>query len=244
MISSVKNTVQNTIQKGISLCTKSFLYVCGWQPLEEEVMNTMNESDYLVCVFSHTSYYDFFFMLMYYFSNYKTLNNLRTLIKPDYFSSIGWFLTRVGGIPATNIADKNGGATTRIVNALKSEPKGQLLISPKGTILKGEWRTGYYHIAQQLEAKLVAIGVDYEAKKITIGKVIDYQLPEVEIKHKLYKDLSQIVPLYPEREMMKIRGYDENHLNVIHPDRLIGLYFILCLPFAGYYLYKISSYSF
>lgn len=230
------NSIKKVIQKGISLGTKSFLYVCGWQPLEDNVINTMNESDYLVCVFSHSSFYDFFFMLMYYFSNYNTLGNLRTVIKPDYFSSIGWFLTRVGGIPATNIADKNGGATARIVNAIKSEPKGQLLISPKGTILKGEWRTGYYHIAQQLEAKLVAIGVDYEAKKITIGKVIDHNLPELEIKHKLYKDLSQIVPLYPEREMMRIRGYDENNLNVIHPERLIGLYFMTSLVFAAYYI--------
>jgi len=221
--------IKNTFNKTLSYFTYSILYIAGWQPLDDKVINIVNESPYLVCVFSHTSYFDFCFMLLYYFSYYKDLSNLKTLIKPDYFESIGWFLRKIGGIPATHISIKNGGATSKIVETLKSEPKGQLLISPKGTILKGEWRTGYYHIAKELDAKLVAIGVDYEDKKITIGNLIDNHLDELEIKHKLYKDLGQIVPLYPEREMMKLRFYCKNDVNVIHPDRIISYYLLLLL---------------
>jgi 1-acyl-sn-glycerol-3-phosphate acyltransferase len=217
------------------ITSKSLLFFLGWKPLDPKIMAIMNESPYLVCVFSHTSYYDFFFMILYYCSYYESLKNLRTLIKPNYFQTIGWFLYKIGGIPSTNIANKNGGNTGKIVENLKSEPKGQLLISPKGTILKGEWRTGYYHIAKELDAKLIAIGVDYETKQIKVGQLIDNDLDELEIKHKLYKDLSTIVPLYPEREMMKIKIQNKNDISVIHTERIIGYYFTM-ISLLGVYI--------
>lgn len=192
----------------ISYGSKAILYTLGWNSLDDEIIKIINQQKYLVCVFSHTSYYDFFFMVLYYLSYPEALKNLKTLIKPDYFKYIGWFLYRIGGIPSTNIAYKNGGNVSKIVETLQSTASSQLLISPKGTILKSNWRTGYLHIAKTLEAPLVAIGVDYDDKKINIGKLIDYHLEEDEIKSKLYNDLSNIVPLYPEREMMPIRKYN------------------------------------
>jgi 1-acyl-sn-glycerol-3-phosphate acyltransferase len=173
-------------------------------------------------------------MVLYYLSYPNELKNLKTLIKPDYFEYIGWFLYQIGGIPSTNIARKNGGNLVKIVDILKSSKSSQLLISPKGSIMKSEWKTGYFYIAKSLHAPLIAIGVDYDDKKINIGSLIDYQLDENEIKHKLYKDLSNIVPLYPEREMMKIRKY--NHISVIDPNCFIGIYFLSIIGIA-FYLY-------
>lgn len=219
-----------------SIISKTILYLFGWQPIEKTILTTLKKTDYLVCVFSHTSFYDFFFMVLYYLAYPNELKNLKTLIKPDYFEYIGWFLYRVGGIPSTHISNKNGGATTKIVETLKSYPSSQLLISPKGTILKGEWRTGYYYIAKELNAKLVAIGLDYETKQIKTGNLIDNHLDEIEIKHLLYKDLSKIVPLYPDREMMKIRNHNPDNVNVVHPDRFIGVYFLCMLGITMYYI--------
>jgi len=219
--------------------SKMLLYLFGWHLLDPTILQLLRTNPYIICVFSHTSYYDFFFMILYYLS-YKELSNLKTLIKPDYFKYIGWLLYKIGGIPSTNIAYKNGGNVTKIVEVLKSTPSSQLLICPKGTIMKGEWRSGYYQIAKALQANLIAIGVDYELKKINIGNMISYHLPELEIKSKLYQDLSKIVPLYPEREMMKIRKYDITDVNVIHPDRLIGFYTIIISCISILYLYKFN----
>lgn len=219
-----------------SFIAKSTLYLFGWHPLDEKILTALKNNQYLVCVFSHTSYYDFFFMVLYYLSYPNELLHLKTLIKPDYFKTLGWLLYRIGGIPSTHISQRNGGATKKIIDTLKSYSSSQLLISPKGTILKGEWRTGYYYIAQSLQAPVIAIGVDYEEKKIRLGNLIDYQLSENEIKYKLYRDLSQIVPLYPEREMMKIRKYNSYDLNVIHPERLFTFYLFIMTSIC--YMYK------
>lgn len=226
------NLVKKGFKKLLSYCSISILHVLGWKSLDNNIIDIMNKNKYLVCVFSHTSYYDFFFMVLYYLSYPKELKNLKTLIKPDYFKYIGWFLYRIGGIPSTNIAYKNGGNVIKIVDVLKSSKSSQLLISPKGTICKGDWRSGYFHIAKLLKAPLIAIGVDYDDKKINIGSLIDYQLEENEIKHHLYRDLSNIVPLYPEREMMKIRKY--NYISVIDPNRFIGLYFLAIIGISIY----------
>lgn len=224
------------MNKIISIISKTILYIFGWNPLDEHILTILKNNKYLVCVFSHTSYYDFFFMVLYYLSYPDELQYLKTLIKPDYFNYIGWFLYKIGGIPSTHISQKNGGATDKIIQVLKSYPSSQLLISPKGTILKGAWRTGYYHIAQALKAPLIAIGVDYELKKVIIGQLIDHQLSNIEIQHKLYQDLGKIVPLYPDREMMKIRNYDKNNLNVIHPEKILNMYLLLMISISYIYI--------
>lgn len=220
------------IQKLLSYCSKTMLFILGWQGLDSNTILTMNTHPYIVCVFSHTSYFDFFFMVLYYLSYPDELKNLKTLIKPDYFNYIGWFLYKIGGIPSTNISDKNGGNVVKIVELLKSSESSQLLICPKGTILRGEWKNGYFYIARNLEAPLIAIGVDYDAKKINTGSLIDYRLEQNEIKHTLYKDLSNIVPLYPEREMMKIRKY--KYISVINPNRYMLFYFFSMLSITIY----------
>ena len=202
----------------------------GWSVLDQRAIKLLNQYPRLVCVFSHTSYYDFFLMVLYYFSH-PQLSSLKTLIKPQYFSTIGFLLNLVGGIPATKLEDKNGGAVERIVNTLLKEEKSHFLISPKGTILRGEWRSGYYHVAQALKCPIIAIGLDYELKQIIVGQPILSIYDEYHIKDLLYKDLSKIVPLHPEQENMTIRKHD--YKSVVNKTRLFGI----CLFFATcYYL--------
>ena len=101
------------------------------------------------------------------------------------------------------------------------------LISPKGSILKKDWKSGYYYISKQINVPIIAVGLDYEQKTIYIGKPIDNQLDEPIIKNKLYHDLSKIVPLYPEQENMMIRKHNYNNVSVISSFRLLSCYFVI-----------------
>ena len=85
----------------------------------------------------------------------------------------------------------------------------------------GEWRTGYYHIAKKLACPLVAIGLDYELKHITVGHPILSIYDEYHVKDLLYKDLATIVPLHPEQENMAIRPYTNK--SVVNKLRMVGI---------------------
>jgi len=198
------------------------LWLMGWTPLKK--IKAIQHDRYVVCVFSHTSYLDFMMMVLYYFAYHKELKYLKCLIRGDFFSTwYGPLLRYVGGIPGTLIREKHGGAVKRIVDEIYQQPRAYFLICPKGTIMQGEWRSGYYYIAQQLQANLIALGMDYEAKKVTIGQMISYKLEEERIKSLLYNDLGNIVPLYPEREMMRIRPHDSKKVSVMSKWRLISI---------------------
>lgn len=202
----IKNKM-NYIKNLLSIPSSLLLYTMGWSFINHDVKNLIHNNDKMVCVFSHTSYYDFFIMVLYYLSHPNDLCHLKTLIRPDYFDTFGPFLRTLGGIPATPLKDKGGGAVDRIVNELEQYEKFHFLISPKGTIVKGEWRSGYYHIANQLKCPIIALGLDYELKKIVTYQPINTEYDEIVIKNKLYQDLSNIVPLYPNQENMVIRSH-------------------------------------
>jgi 1-acyl-sn-glycerol-3-phosphate acyltransferase len=195
------------------------LYIIGWKPL----INTLLPKKRYIMVFSHTSYYDFTIMLLYKFAYPHYFSDLKVLIKPDYFeTSIGnYLLTSIGGIRATHIDNRNGGATHRIVEQLQNQDSFKFLISPKGTILKGDWRTGYYHLAKQLNAQFVAVGLDYQFKHIYMGKPILNIYDEPHIKDLLYKDLGNIIPLYPDREIMQLKPHDTTNISVINKTKVI-----------------------
>ena len=164
----------------------------------------------------------------------KELKHLKTLIRPDKFEicGLGSVLTAIGGIPATMIKEKNGGAVERIVHELKICKRSRFLISPKGTIVKGAWRSGYFHIAKQLEANLVAIGMDYEKKCVFIGQIVSHKLEEVQIKALLLDDIRKIVPKFADREVVEIRKHDQDDVHLIHPYRLcvvIGAMGLCCM---------------
>lgn len=219
----------------ISTC---ILYLMGWKPLN--LQNHYDQHKYIVCVFSHSSYYDFFIMLLYKYKYYNKLHNLKVIIKPDYFQYMGFLLKRIGGIAATNIANKNGGKTQQIVEELQNEPSTKLLICPKGTILRGEWRTGYYYIAKELNAPLCVVGLDYEQKNVYFGDVIHVDEEEPIIRDKLYKELSNIVPLHPEQENMEIRSHSSKDVYVMSTPRMMGL--TCCLAGIMFGAYKFIHY--
>ena len=120
---------------------------------------------------------------------------------------MGWLLNKLGAIPSTKLEDKNGGAVNRIVNVLNKSNKFLFLISPKGTIKNSTWKTGYYHIAKQSNAKILTIGLDYYTKSIIISSdpICPHSHTEQNVTTLLQNNLKKIIPLYPDREGINIK---------------------------------------
>lgn len=223
--------MNNLIKYSLSILSFSILKIIGWSDINPNYLKLLHQHQRLICVFSHSSYYDFIIMLLYYFSYPNDLNHLKTLIRGDYFNYFGFLFRMVGGIPSKN---KCNGNVQRIIQELNEFQKFHFLISPKGTILRKEWHSGYYYISQELKTNLIAVGLDYETKNIKIGQILSYHNKEQDLKTKLYQDLSEIVPLYPKQENMKIRIYNKDNLYVVHPLlKKILLFFI----FINIYLF-------
>jgi hypothetical protein len=179
-----------------------------------------------VIIFSHTSYADFFILSLYLLANPSELVRVKILIKPQVFQYFGFLLKRLGSIPATRLEDKNGGAVDRIIKEVGDDPC-LFLISPKGTIVRAPWRSGYYHIAQGLQAQIRVAGLDYEKKKVILFENLSSKLSQEDLEIILKNQLKHIVPLFPEDEVVEIRKHNEKERSIISLARLFGSSLIL-----------------
>ena len=220
-----------------SILSKTILFVIGWASVNKNTFKRLNSYPRTILVFSHTTYCDFFIMILYKLAYPDELQHLKTLVKPQPFEYAGWLLHKIGAIPATKVEDKNGGAVNRIVNELKEFDKFIFLISPKGTIVKREWRSGYYHIGKELNAVFRTAGLDYEKKCVIISEEAQNDNDEEAVKEFLQDKLQQIVPLFPEEEIVDIRQHDESKRTVLNVERIIGTFAIISI--IGIYVFLI-----
>lgn len=216
----------------LSYIAKLVLLLIGWKLPKEKHFNQFHKYKRSVVVFSHTSYADFYVFILYILAFPKEFNNVRVLVKPQPFAYAGCILKRLGCIPSSRFDQRNGRSTDRIVEELNKQGEFIFLISPKGTIVKSEWRSGYYNIAISLKAHLSAVGLDYEKKKIIISYGIEYDKNKEEIELFLKEQLSKIVPLFPEDEVFEIRKHNENLRSIINTSRLFLLIFLIVLLFV------------
>lgn len=221
----------------LSLASKTILFAMGWKHPSDEIFDKLNRYPHTVLVFSHTSYADFYIMILYLLAYPDKLKYLRTLVKPQPFAYAGWLLKRLGAIPATKIEDSNGGAVARIVEELNRDLRCMFLISPKGTIVKRDWRSGYYYIAQQLDAKLRAAGLDYERKCVVVSDAICHTEGEECVKGFLQDEMSEIVPLFPEEEIMPIRSHVEGRRSIMSKKRLLSIIMGMIAVVIGFMKY-------
>lgn len=215
------------IQIILSYVAKLILFLLGWKHMKEKQRLQYHKYKRSVIVFSHTSYADFYMYLLYSLAFPKEFKNVKVLVKPQPFVYAGFILRRFGCIPSGPHAIKNSGSTRYIIEELDKQKEFIFLISPKGTIVKSEWRSGYYNIALNLECHLLATGLDYEKKKLVISEGIKYDQKQDDIEIFLKGQLSRIVPLYPEDEIVKIRKHDKNLVSIISPHRLFILILLL-----------------
>lgn len=201
----------------VSILSRIVIFTMGWHAISQDVINNLSQHDRSVLVFSHTTYADFFILLFYLATCYNHEHCIRMLVAPKPFRYMGWFLHNIGAIPSSCIQYKNQNSTSRIIGELQKLKKCIFLISPKGTIVKSAWRTGYFHIAKELNAVIHVAGLDYEKKKVIVTNIIPYtnQTQEFKLQTQLKHELSKIIPLFPEDEAMDIREHDENKRGIV-----------------------------
>ena len=187
---------------------KAILLILGWKLPTNKHLNKINLNTRTVMVFSHTSYADFILFILIMTAYPEETKHFRTLVVPWAFDYLDSFLRKFGAIPATAISDKNGEAIKRIIPELLAQERSVFLICPKGTIEKKPWRSGYYVIAKELDGFLCAAGMDYEKKEIVISDFIHQSEGEEQVKEFLFKELGEIVPYFPNEEVMPIREHN------------------------------------
>lgn len=215
----------------LSLIAKGILYFIGWKLPTYEEFQKFNKHQRCVAVFSHTSYIDFILLLIYYTGFPEEFANIRVLVVPWAFEYVGWLLKKIGGIPATKLSDKNGGAVHRIVSELEQHDRFIFLISPKGTILKYEWRSGYFNVAKAFNAHFMVVGLDYDKKRVFVSDAIKFEDDEIKVKQHLYKELSKIVPLFPECEIVKIREHDYYKRGIFDWNNIINVFLAIFIVY-------------
>ena len=91
------------------------------------------------------------------------------LINPNYYTwATKWIFDLLHCIPSTCIKKRNGGLISHLVERFMYKNES-ICLSPKGTVKKRPWRTGYYHLARELDVNIYPFVIDYEERKAWLG---------------------------------------------------------------------------
>jgi len=222
----------------ISYLAFTILWVMGWSELPEKMIDKFKSNMRLVCVFSHTSAWDFYILSLYLLAYPEELKYVRFMMRPDFFDKPGgWILYKLGALPGTKITESNGGAVEKTAESLNKLDRFVFLISPKGSIMRREWKSGFYHIANQTNASLTVVGLDYVERCPVITKIQDDILNKDTVIKKLQEDLSTIVPFYRDQEVVDIKMPGDPHICDFE-----RLQFLLVIWIMSYGLYDMSLY--
>ncbi len=110
----------------------------------------------------------------------------------------------------------------------------KLALAPKGTIVKSEWRSGYYWLAKSLKAKICIVGLDYELKKMVISNLYDTNQQKEELEAVLKREAGSIIQINPENEEY-CRPYDKTQVGIINRKRVI-IIFIVAMIFRFFFV--------
>ena len=206
------------LRKGLRAILTTFaratLFFLGWEKISPTDIALCSLFPRIVFLFSHTSNYDFILLGLYTIAYPELSKYAYGLVKPEAFKYL-WplpsIITTLGCIPSTSLSERNGHAVERITSFLKEKSNFLFLISPKGTRRKVEWRSGWYWISKELDAVLFVGGTDYQQKKIRIISVLPHSitrsLERSVLERTLKEAMSEVVPLYPDLEVVPIKGY-------------------------------------
>lgn len=159
-------------------------------------------------MFEHTSRWDFLALLL----SWPNANVI-TLVKPQLFDNpvLAWILARLNCVPAPRLEDRGTHGVARLVEkiqSLKHSTKPTLFcLSPKGTVMPAEWRSGYQHIAQKLGWPVRCASICFETRFIYVGPTHDANASDLEAILKY--ELAVGVPYRPQRSLLfSWRAYD------------------------------------
>ena len=133
----------------------------GWKKLKDY------PKEKCVIVFPHTSYWDLLIWIIFFEKNMFLLAN------PNYYNwATKWIYTALNLIPSTCLEETGLGFVRQLIQRFKGN-EDSIILSPKGTIKKKKWKTGYYYIARELGVKIYPFILDFEKREGWIGDPCD-----------------------------------------------------------------------
>lgn len=171
------------------------LDIVGWQALSSQQQLQLMRIDKCVFIFPHTSKWDIFIYIIYRYC-YPMFRKCLVPVGPVHMDRWGWIFSRLGCIRATAREERGGGMTASLVEEMNRRDKCILLISPKGTTAKREWRSGYYHIAKQVGCPVMVVGFDFVHHRLVFQEpFLIGDLSEQHVAARCQFDLRGIIPL-------------------------------------------------
>ena len=207
----------------ISYIFKLILITLGWSLITQKQLETVKRNNKTILLFSHTSYFDFWILILFTLAQPEILEDVYVVMKPQPFSNpvFKFFLELFHCIPASRLEDRGSGFVERTVSFLKDKEKFHLLMSPSGTIKANPWRSGYYYIAKGTDAAIMVVGFDYEDKCLSIGNASYHSVVNdigtyENFETYLKKDMGQIIPYNPDNSSVELLSYDSNEVGFVN----------------------------
>jgi len=201
----------------ITYLAKLILRCIGWKLPTNELKDKFRCQLRGITLFSHTTYCDFFLLMLYGLTEPEYFKHIYTIMHPGPFKRWGWLLKRNRFIQSTRAEDSGCGFVNTVIEQLNPKETLVLLISPEGKLTAVPWRSGYFYIAKGLNCPIRTAGFDYEKKELIINDYhfIDDSVTLNEIQALLQHDMGKIVPLYVEGSYVKIREHNPLNVSII-----------------------------
>lgn len=172
--------------------------------LNYEVITTSELPNKLVIVGSHTSIYDFFIGLLYYYAYLNSEYTVYLFMKKNFEKICSPVLNIIDPkFKIISVKPSNEGLSKQIIEKLsekKPENKYIIYLAPEGTRnYVSEIRKGYWYIAKGLGIKISFLGIDFYHKKICQEASRNPEDKWEDEFEWFKKECSKIIPLYPER---------------------------------------------
>ncbi len=211
--------------------SRFLLFLLGWGPPPiKDIENKKGKNKNAILLFSHTSYWDFWLIILYKFGYPEFLADVYTVMKPQAMEAwYGFWLPWCNFIPATRLEDVSNGFVDRNVTLIESLGQCYILIAPKGMMKLNKWRSGYYHLAKKMEAPIYVTGLDFEKHQLRVlaGHSPDNYGSYEEMERILQEKMGQIIPLYVDRVPYNLRSYDATKISGWHPTSMAYISIIL-----------------
>lgn len=239
----------------ISYIFKFILFILGWSRITEKQLSKISNLNKAVLLFSHTSYFDFWILILYVLAQPEILNDVYIVMKPQPFQNpiFKFFLEKLHFLPASRLEDKGSGFVNRISEFLNTKNTFFLLISPEGTIKANEWRTGYFYIAKATKSSIMVVGFDYVNKCLSLGKndyipshfsdiifyqtSLQYEMSEI-VPYNIHNSSVPItVPCLENSGFINWKHFIYWMINVILLYKIYSISKIICLLRLGFLIY-------
>lgn len=164
-------------------------------------LNTFNMPTKCIIIGSHTSIYDFFIGLFYYYAFFHEKYNTYILMKKQFEIVCTPILSYLDNrFKLISVDTYKNGLTEKICKNLQNKDNYILYIAPEGTRKCTETlKSGYWYIAKELDIEIIYFGIDFLSKKIILEKSRKVKDTWEEEQKEFINSCKKYVPLYPER---------------------------------------------